>query len=402
MKPIDTILNVSQNYFIQGGSDAYYFMLESLLTEHGHRVVPFAARHPGNLRNQWEDRFPRGADFIHPGILDLFMFLYSLPARKAIIRLINDIKIDIAHFHIYYGKITASVLTPLKKAGIPLVQTLHEYKLLCPVYTLVRHGRICEDCAGRHFWKAAYYCCNRHSLARSLLSACESYVSRAVGSMDKIDHFIAVSDFIRTRMIDHGLHPDKITTIHNFVDTKRFHAGYATGQHFLYFGRLERLKGLYTLLRAAALIPKTPMIVAGTGPEKENLERWVKCTGLKHIRFVGFQTGQALHDLIRNSICTILPSQWYENCPVSVLESFALGTPVIGTDMGGIPELIRHGQDGWIVPSQNVESLATAMQWMEEHHKAAAEMGRSGRKKVETQFRPDLHYRKLLNVYQRL
>ena len=146
-----TILKVSQNYYVRGGSDRYFFTLAELLKNHGHRVIPFAPTNPENQPSEWEQYFPRCADFEQPGIGDLFSFLYSRDAAKSMQRLLNDAEIDLAHFHIYYGKLTASILGGLKDADIPLIQTLHDFKLTCPVHSHTSNDEICEACAGKHF-----------------------------------------------------------------------------------------------------------------------------------------------------------------------------------------------------------------------------------------------------------
>lgn len=176
-----------------------FFAVEKLLRGHGHRIIPFVAQDPRNLPSEWSSIFPRGADFERPSPIDLLRYYYSWPARMAIRNIVRTHRPDVAHLNIYYGKLTTSILHPLKSAGIPIIQTLHEYKLICPVYTLVSNNEICESCEGKHFWRVIPKKCNRNSLARSLLSASESYISKWLGSVTSIDHFLAVSDFVRQK-----------------------------------------------------------------------------------------------------------------------------------------------------------------------------------------------------------
>lgn len=395
-----TILNVSQNYHVRGGSDRYFFTLAELLRKHGHQVVPFTAASPNNEPSEWENYFPRGADFEHPGAGDLLRFLYSHDAVKSIRQLLKDTDINLAHFHIYYGKLTASILEVLKRDGIPLIQTLHEYKLTCPVYSHLSNDQICEACEGKHFWRALPKRCNRGSLARTALSVTESYVSKMLGAVKKFDHFISVSHFLRKKMISHGMPEDKISTVHNFVDVSDITPNFSEGDYILYFGRVHRSKGILTLIEAAVPLTDVPIYIVGDGEAMSEVQHIIEQNGCKHIHLLGFKQGDELRELIRNSICTVLPSEWYENCPMSVLESYAYGKPVIGADIGGIPELIVDGVDGFLVPSGEPETLRDRLLWMYEHKDDAAEMGRIGRSKMETEFNADIHYERIMNVYQ--
>ncbi len=396
-----TILNVSQNHYIRGGSDRYFFTMAELLQKHGHNVIPFAAANPKNEHSEWEQYFPRGADFEKPKPIDLLRFLYSRDAVKSIQKLLDTTDVDIAHFHIYYGKLTASILGSLEKAGIPLIQTLHEYKLTCPVYSHLSNDEICEDCEGKHFWRALPKRCNRGSLARTALSVTESYVSRQLGAVEKFDHFISVSHFLRKKMIQYGIPKEKISTVHNFADVSDITPNFSIGEYILYFGRVHRSKGILTLIEAAAPLKQVPLYIVGDGEAMPEVQKIVEQNGCEHIHLLGFKQGDELQELILNSICTVLPSEWYENCPMSVLESFAYGRPVIGADIGGIPELIKDEVDGFLVPSAGTEALREKLLWMFEHKVEAAEMGKAGRHKMETEFNADIHYEKIMNVYRK-
>ena len=202
--------------------------------------------------------------------------------------LLRDEKPDLAHLHIYYGKLTASILAPLKKAGIPIVQTLHEYKLICPVYTLISNGQICEACQGHRFYRALPRRCNRGSLARTALSVAESYVSRWAGALSDIDHFIAVSDFVRNKVIEHGVLPEKITKVYNFVDISGVIQNTEPGNYLLYFGRLEKIKGIFTLLDAIAPLKHVPLKLVGDGNAHAEIKAYIQEKELSHVEMLGF------------------------------------------------------------------------------------------------------------------
>ncbi|MBL1260811.1 MAG: glycosyltransferase family 4 protein [Thiotrichaceae bacterium] len=396
------VINVGQNYHIRGGSDKYQFSLESLLQQYGHDVIPFASRQAANVDTTWSGYFPPEVSFQCPGPIDILRYIYSRPAGQSMRRLVQEQSPDIAHLHIYYGQLTPAILSPLKKAGVPIVQTLHEYKTVCPTYNLYAHGAICDACQGRQFWQAVVRRCNRGSFLRSTLSATEAYVSRWLGGVDKIDHFIAVSDFLREKVIALGLPRDKVTTVHNFMDCTGIKPATSQGSYLLYFGRLERLKGIFTLLDAVAPLCDIPVLIVGDGNDRMAVEAVIEKRGLEHVKLLGFKRGQELVDLIQGSICTIAPSEWYETFGLNLVESFASGRPVVASRIGGMTEVVADGEDGFLVSPGDVDALRERLLWMVTHPGQALEMGLSGRAKVEDQFSPERHYEKLMAVYKKV
>lgn len=398
---LPTVLNVSQNYYVRGGSDRYFFALAELLERHGHPVIPFASRQSRNLPTPWDKYFPAGVDFDRPGADGVLRFIYSRPAARSIARLLSDHRPDVAHLHIYYGQLTASILAPLRRAGIPIVQTLHDFKIVCPVYSLLSHGQICEACQGHQFWRATAKRCNRGSLARSALSSVETYVSHHYGAVSAVDQFIAVSNFQRNKLVELGVPAHKVTTVHNFADTGEITPETTTGDYLLYFGRIERLKGIMTLAEAARRAPHLPLVIAGRGEAQDELAAFVAEHRLHNVKLVGFQQGADLERLIRGSIATLCPSEGYDNCPMAILESYSYAKPVIGTQMGGIPELIVDGHDGFVVDPGDADALADRLDQLYRDRHRAVEMGLAGRLKVETEFNSEVHYQRVSAVYRR-
>jgi glycosyltransferase involved in cell wall biosynthesis len=395
------VLQISQNYHVRGGSDVMFLQNIALLEKHGHRVIPFTARSDKNLPGPYNHYFPAGANFEHPGPMDLIRFIYSRPARKAIEIIIRRFKPQIAHLHIYYGKLTPSILSPLKMARIPVVQTIHEYKLICPVYRMISNGKICEECRGKHFWRALPRRCNRGSFLRTLLNVTETYFSHWLGAVDKINTFIAVSDALREKYINCGLPREKFVTIRNWVDASKVRPADQQGQYFLYFGRIEQLKGIFTLMDAMAGLPHIRLLLVGDGEARQAVIDQIRQQGWKHIECLGFKQGPELQYLIHNSICTIIPSEWHEPFPTTVMESFANARPVIVAEIGGIPELIVDGKDGFLFPPGDARALREKILWLYEHPRQAVQMGQAGREKVETNFNATRYLNELLVVYKK-
>ena len=396
------VLNCGDNYFVTGGSDSYMFGLTELLEGNNHKVIPFAPKNENNFATKWDKYFPDCFEKKKASISKSYKYFYNKDAKVKLFNLLDDVHIDVAHLHIYYGSLTGAIFEPFQKRGIPVVQSLHEYKLACPVYTMVSNGTVCEACEGHKFWKAIPRKCKQGAYLRTMFSVAEAYTTRWLGSIDKVDHFIAVSDFMRKKMLQYNIGEGKISTIHNFVDPDFFEPSGVTGEYFLYFGRLERLKGLFTLIEASSRIPEIPLIIVGTGDAYFELNNTIQEKRLNHISLVGFKSGDELEKLIKGSICTVVPSEWYENCPMSVLESLAYAKPVIGANIGGIPELIVNEQDGFLFEAGSVDELEEKLRWLGFNTAKAKEMGDKGRKKIEKRFSKEVHYQKIMDVYKNL
>ena len=308
--------------------------------------------------------------------------------------------LDLVHLHIYYGQMTPSILGSLKAHGIPIVQTIHEYKLICPVAMIMRDGKLCESCCDGSFWKAALHRCNRGGFARSLVTSVESYTYRMLGAVKHIDHFIAVSDFVRNKMIRFGIPEDRISTVHNFIDVHAYVPQHSPGDYFLYCGRIEKIKGVMTLLTALKDVSGT-LVIAGEGEARAMVEREVEKQNLD-VKLVGFRSGTELHDLIRGSRCVVVPSECYETFGLVILEAYALEKPVIASRIGGIPEVVRDRETGLLFEAGNALELTQAMQWMRTHPAEAVKMGQFGRMMAGEVFGKERHYNKIMSIYNKV
>jgi glycosyltransferase involved in cell wall biosynthesis len=400
-------LLVANNYaHVRGGSDRCFLEHVRLLGRHGHTVHALATRPPSGAT---ELALASAAELIEPvelarpALADLVRFHYSRAARGAVERLLARADAPrLAHLHIVYGQLTAALLAPLVRAGVPIVQTLHEYRLACPVSTFVSHGRLCEACSGGGTWHALARRCNRGSLLRSLASVSEHAFARRLGSESAVALFLAPSEFLRQKMIAHGVAPGRIRRLANFVDPAAHAPGQGPGEHALYFGRLERLKGVLTLARAAAEVPELPLVFAGEGEARAELETLVAAHGARHVRVLGRVAAGELAELVRGARCVVVPSEWYENLPMAVLEAFAHARAVIGTSIGGIPELVREGETGWLAPPGDAAALAGLLRRAAREGAELAELGRRARALVEAQHSPEAHYAELLSAYRTL
>lgn len=394
------ILQINNYGYIRGGSDRYFIELGKCLSKKGNDVVFFCSRDSRNIVDV--SYAVKGFNIDAPAVTDIGRFFYSIDAKNKLKSLIKEQRPDIAHLHIYYGQITPSILPVLKDNDIPVVQTLHEYKLFCPISLFVREGIICEKCAKGSYWNVVRYRCNRGSLMRSVVSGLEAYFSDLLGARNAIDHFIAVSNFQRKKVIEHGISPAKVTTVYNFVPDEMFSDNDQPGEYFLYYGRIEKIKGIGTLINAMERLRQFNLYIVGRGEALGIYERMVKEKGLDNVKFCGFKAGYELKKIIAGALCVVVPSEWYETFGLTVVESFAQCKPVIVSNMGGLPELVTDGVDGFIFESGNVEQLREKMYWIAIHKKEAVEMGKMGQEKAKERFSSKKHYEAVMKIYNKV
>lgn len=391
------ILHINNYAYPRGGSEQYFFNLTRMLEDRGHAVTPFAIK---DKRNIYPDKdFPSGLDLEKGSAIDVFHFLYSSEARSKLRTLLDSKQFDIAHLHIYHGQLSASILGPLRDAGIPIVQTLHDFKAVCANSILMANAVFCDDCAGQHHWRAVVKRCNRGSVIRSAVYATEAYFSRWLGSVDIVDQFITVSDYQKNHLVRLGLPENKLTTIYHCVQADTQEVG--NGDYFLYVGRLVKEKGIYDLLAAYQRLGKDapPLKIVGDGPEHAGVMQLLADTAL-NVEMLGRKSGDELTKLYRNAICLINPSHYNESFGLTLIEAYACAKPVIASRKGGMAEVVDN-VSGFLFSSGAIDELAEKMQYFIEQPDKAIEMGQFGRRLVDEKFNPDTHFTDLMSVYKK-
>lgn len=399
-----TLLSINNYYYRRGGAEVVFLEQNRMFEDSGWNVVPFAMQHPSNLSSPWSkyfvDEIEFGADYsLWEKLLKVPKVIYSFEARRKLGALLNDARPDIAHAHNVYHHISPSIFGVLKRHHIPTILTLHDLKLACPAYKMLTHDGICERCKSGNLSHVVRNRCVKNSLALSGMIWLEASVQRMLGCYaDNVDRFITPSRFYLEKLVEWGWDRRRFTHIPNFVDVNALQPDFNIGQAFLYFGRLAPEKGLGTLIHAAAQA-RVPLWIVGTGPEEAALKQLAADIG-SDVQFLGYKTGSELHELVRRARAVVLPSEWYENAPMSVLEAYALGRPVIGAAIGGIPELIREHETGISFASGNVEDLAAALrQFAGLSGAQLAEMGRAARAWVEKDFTVTRYLERLVHLY---
>lgn len=401
------LLAINNYFYRRGGAEAVFFDHMAMFAGIGWDVVPFAMQHDENEPSPWSGYFVSEIEYgRRTGPLrkaaQAASILYSFEAQRNIGRLIEQARPSVAHAHNVYHHLSPAIFSTLKAAGIPVAMTVHDLKLACPAYKMLRDGKVCEDCKGGRVYNVLRHRCIKDSWALSGLVLVETVLHRALGLYrDKVDRLVVPSRFYIDKLVEWGWPRGMMVHIPNFVNIEDYAAAWDEGDYFIFAGRLAPEKGIATLIRAAALSGQRLML-AGTGPEEEALRRLAAETGAD-VTFCGYLSGDALHALIGRSRALVLPSEWYENAPISVLEAYALGRPVIGAAIGGIPEMIREGETGLLSVPGDTHSLAAALAAMAAKGAAGrAAMGRAGRAWIAAEFSAAAYRERTLDLYRSL
>lgn len=401
------LLNINNYHYRRGGSDVVYLEHGALFEELGWDCGYFSMRHPQNLITPWSRHFVDEVEFELARSLSqkarmAAKVVYSFEAQRRLRDLLREFQADVAQLHCIYHHLSPAILPVLKAAGVRTVMTAHDLKIACPAYKMLNQDGICERCRGGKVLPLVQHRCIKNSLAGSVVVAAEAWLHQRLQTWRRhLDCIVVPSRFFRDKFVEWGWPEEAFAYIPNFVDACAFVPQFDAGADFLYFGRLAEEKGLVTLIHAAARAG-TPLRVVGTGPQEAALK--ALATELQApVSFLGYRSGAALHDEVRRARAVVLPSEWYENAPMSVLESHALGKPVIGADIGGIPELIQDGQTGWIVPSGQTEALADCLaQVAALPSSRIAEMGHVARQVVSERYTRERYRDAMLELYARL
>lgn len=398
------LLSINNYNYRRGGAEVVYAEHNRLFEADGWDVDRFAMRHPKNEKAKHDDLFVDEIEFGHnygfmQKAINASRVIYSFEARRKLAELIARTAPDIAHAHNVYHHISPSIFPELRRNGVPTLLTLHDLKLACPAYTMRVNNQVCERCKGGRIHNVVVNRCIKGSLALSTMIMFETAIHRTLNIYDaNVDRFVVPSRFLIDKLVEWGWSKSRFVHIPNFVDCSKHALDTNPGTRFLFFGRLSHEKGLTTLIRAAKAANQ-PITLVGTGQQEDELRQLA--TELDaDIDFLGYQTGADLHASIHASRAVVLPSTWYENAPLTVLESYALGRPVIGTNIGGIPEMIRNRETGLIVKSGDVDDLASALNEMAAMPATSvASMGRAGRAWAEADFSPQRYVASMSELY---
>lgn len=368
------VLLIDVYNYRKGGAESVCFNTEALLKKNGHETIRFTLKWPNNEDSEFAQYFPESKE-TRNGLLkqpkNFLNYFFHFEAAQKLSELLSAHKPDIAHIHLMWGQLTSSILPVLKKYNTPIIYTVHDYRLVCPAYTFRNgKGKICEKCGSGSFWHCFINNCCKNNRLYSVTMATEQYFRNLFFNPLKfINGFIFVSDFAQNihRKHIHAFKDIESIRLYNFSTNRKTNSSDQyiekkfTNPYFLYFGRLSAEKGLMSLLKTFTSFPNQRLVIVGNGPEEKFLKKFVADNNMENVMFMGYLSGEKLSDIISKAYFSVIPSEWYENNPMSIIESFSMGLPVIGAQIGGIPEIVKENETGFLFKSGDIESLSVAI-----------------------------------------
>jgi len=399
------ILHINKFFYLKGGSEQYMFGVAELFERKGHKIGYFSMKDRKNAHSGWEDFFTENVEYsenrsLMENVKLSLKTIYSLEAERKLDALINVFRPDVAHLHNFSHQLTPSILGILSAKQIPSVMTLHDYKLVCPTYNMLNHGRICDLCSSGRFWKCAATRCHKDSFAKSLLLSIESYAHHNVlKSYRHISHFICPTVFVKETVKKMGF-DGRLVHIPHFPRFESLKGAEPPkkGDYVAFCGRLSREKGIMTLIDAVKDLP-IQLKVIGDGPDAPLIRKRLKDEKINNVELLGYLCNYDVLDFISASRALIMPSEWNEVFGLSIIEAYLMGVPVIASDIGGIKEIVRDGVTGLLFRPGNHIDLKEKIKRAINDPSGFEEMGRAAVDLVRSEFSSASHYDKLLAVY---
>jgi glycosyltransferase involved in cell wall biosynthesis len=386
------VLLVHNAYQQCGGEDSVVRAETELLERHGDKVCLYTKHNDGIKQFS----VPQKAMFFPQTV-------YSWKTSREIEDAVRRFKPDVAFIHNVYPLISPSAYHKLHALCVPTVQVVHNFRPYCPNGFFYTQGRICEACKAGNYLNAISKRCYRDSYALSGLYAITLGLNRLGGMVEKTSGFICLTEFFKAKMQEVGISDSKLFVRPNFIYAPSWPLDESGGNGYvLFMGRLVPQKGCWTLIRAFEQLPHVRLKVLGTGPLEQQLRDYVREKNIHNVELLGFKSGAEKWDILSNSLCLVLPSEWYENFPVTVLEAYAARKPVIASRLGGLRYIVEDGESGLLFEAGQVAELVQRIQWLLDHPPDATRMGECGRRLSETKYGPEQAYSNLMKVFSQV
>lgn len=378
------------NFYRQSGAEDTVFQAEkAMLQRMGHDVSSFVR----------DNNEINGMTRLSAAVATI----WSQESRRELVRIIRESQPDVAHFHNTLMFISPSAYYACQEAGVPVVQTLHNYRLLCPSATFFRDGCVCEDCMRKTFpWPGIVNGCWRGSRTQTATVTSMLTLHRLLGTWhEQVDLYIALTDISREKFIKAGIPPAKIIVKPNFVDTDEFrgNSGTSTCRYALFVGRLSQKKGIETLLEAWKRIgQRLPLVIVGEGPMAWKVEE--QAASRMGVEWVGCIHREKVIERMKQAELLIFLSVWFEGFPMTLVEAFSVGLPVIASRIGAIVEIVDHGRTGLNFEPGNAEDLAAKVEWILAHPEELSLMRRAARAEYKAKYAAERNYKMLMGIYE--
>lgn len=407
VRPRMRVLHVNKFLYRRGGAEGYMLDLAELQRAQGHEVAFFGMDHPDNDEPQrFAASLPPHIELEPPPpglparLKGAARMIWSTSSRRGMRQVLEEFQPDLVHCHNIYHQLSPSILGPVRAAGVPMVMTLHDYKLACPSYQMLDHGELCDACITGGTMTALRRRCKDDSLGASAVLAVETTAHRLAKAYSPVDVFVSPSRFLAGVMGRAGVFPDRMRVVNHFAVVDSTPTKQMPGGDIVFAGRLSHEKGVDTLVDAMGLLHAPLQLhIAGDGPLRADLEARAERVAPGRVHFHGRLAKPELQQLVQSALVTVVPSRWHENQPLTVLESFGAAVPVVATRLGGLPEMVRDGVEGLTVPHDSPPVLAEALDSLARDPLRALEMGQAARARVLADFSTEAHLRGLGEAY---
>lgn len=397
------ILMVNKFLYSRGGCENYMLFLGEHLKKLGHEVEYFGMYDEKNIVGNSAEKYTQNMDFHSKGFGRFFYpfkIIYSFEAKRKIVQVIDNFKPDIIHMNNINFQLTPSVIYGAKKRGVPVVQTVHDYQMICPNHLLYNFDKneICEKCLNGSYTNCIKNKCIHNSRVKSIIGTIEAKLYSLLNTYKKVDLFISPSYFLEKKLLSaNEVYKGKTKTIHNFINKDKFICeDNAVEDYIAFAGRLSKEKGVEELAEAAKLLPEYTFMVAGDGPDKDMLK------DIENVKLVGFLSGDKLTQFMGKARVLLVPSIWFENCPLSILEAQCMGVPVATINNGGMAELVKDGLTGILIDEPTPEEIALKLRQVLENQDYYKTLRENCKKEKENILSVETYCDILIQEYEKL
>lgn len=404
------ILMANWTWYPSGGDWTYIENISKIFESKGHHVIPFSMHDERNFPTPYSKYFVKKIDYkklndrknLSNSWKVVSRAIYSFEAKRKITELLSENQVDLVQLNNINNYLTPSIIPVIKKYKVPIIWRILDYKLICPNTIFVSNGDICESCKVHKYYMCSLKKCKKDSFRASIIASLESYVHMFLNYNKYIDLFLFQSEFSRDKFLDYGFDKSKTAVIENPIDYSRVVPNYTNNGYILYFGRLEKSKGIFTLLKAMKLLPKVKLKIIGDGTEFKKCEELINQQSLNNVELLGAKWGNELEGYLKNCKFVVVPSEWYEVSPYAILQAFAWGKPVIGTNIAGIKDIIDHKNNGILFNLKDFNNLADEIFKLFIDDESVIQMGNNARATIEKFHSFDIYYQKMRSVFSNI
>lgn len=395
-------------WYPSGGDWTYIDSVCKIYESHGHHIIPFSVHNEKNFPTPYEKYFLDSVDYkafynkisLRNGVKTAINSIYSIEAKEKLKLLLSETSVDIAQLNNITGYQTPSIIPVLKKARIPIIWRILDYKLICPNTTLFVNGQVCEACIKHKYYNCILKKCKKQSLLASTLLAVENYVYSLIPIYKDVDVFLFQSEFTRDMFVKFGYDIKRTHIIENPYDCENVQPNYKSKDFILYFGRIEKEKGIYTLLDAMKTLPNAKLKVVGNGSEYGNCINYISEKSINNVSFLGPKWNEELDPIIKDCQFVVVPSEWNEPSGYVVLQAFSYGKPVVASNMGGLSDIVTSNENGLLFEAGNVTDLSQKINYLLADSKLILKMGANGRAILESKYNPNRYYDDTIEVFK--